>query len=150
MALQISKADAKAAVSRLQTIQKRIANIREKAEETTERLLCTVETSGAAFAMGVVQGKTGGVEIFGVPLELGLGVGLNAFALLGGAGKHSSHLSNVGNGCLASYATTLGRGVGATWRDKSAGALGSGVKASGLSPMEAAMAARQAAGMVPA
>ncbi len=126
MALQISKADAKHAVARLETIKKRIANIREQAQETTERLVTTAETAGAAFAMGVVQGKTGGVEVFGVPLELGLGLGLNAFALLGGAGKASHHLNNVGNGCLSAYATTLGRGVGATWKSKETGALPAG------------------------
>lgn len=145
MAMTISKKDAQHAVARLETIKKRIANIREQAEQTTERLVTTAEVGGAAFAMGVIQGKTGGVEVFGVPLELGLGLGLNAFALLGGAGKHSGHLNNVGNGCLAAYATTLGRGVGATWKGK---ALGAGVaqaqippRAAGLSPMEAMAAA---------
>lgn len=144
MALSITKKDAQHAVARLETIKKRIANIRERAEETTERIVTTAEVGGAAFAMGVIQGKTGGVEIFGVPLELGLGLGLNAFALLGGAGKASSHLNSVGNGCLAAYATTLGRGVGATWKGKSlgAGAAVSGLGAGGnLSPMEVMAAA---------
>jgi len=145
MAMTITKKDAQHAVARLETIKKRIANIREQAEQTTERLITTAEVGGAAFAMGVIQGKTGGVEVFGVPLELGLGLGLNAFALLGGAGKHSAHLNNVGNGCLAAYATTLGRGVGATWKGKALGAgtatsgLGSGRH--GLTPMEAMAAA---------
>lgn len=146
MAMTITKKDAQQAVARLETIKKRIANIRERAEETTERIVATAEVGGAAFGMGVIQGKTGGVEVFGVPLELGLGLGLNAFALFGGAGKHSNHLHNVGNGCLAAYATTLGRGVGATWKDKSLGAgtsseLPAGTAASGLSPMEAMQAA---------
>lgn len=150
MAMTITKKDAQQAVARLESFKKRIANIRERAEETTERLVATAETAGAAFGMGVLQGKTGGVEVFGVPVELGLGLGLNAFALLGGAGKSASHLHNVGNGCLAAYATTLGRGVGATWKDKdksaalgagSSASLPSGVKASGLNPMEAMAAA---------
>lgn len=148
--MQITRADAKHAVARLETIKKRIANIREQAEATTERLVTTAETAGAAFAMGVLQGKTGGVQLFGVPLELGLGLGLNAFALLGGAGKHSVHLNNVGNGCLAAYATTLGRGVGATWKDKSLGgsapAQVEAARTSGLSPGDIAAVQRAAAG----
>lgn len=148
----ITKQDAKAAVQRLESIKRRIANIREQAEQTTERLVQTAEVSGAAFAMGVLQGKTGGVSVFGVPLELGLGLGLNAFALLGGAGKHSNHLNNVANGCLAAYAATLGRGVGATWKDKSQSQV-STTQASGLgagipSAMDIALAQQHAnAGM---
>lgn len=116
--MQITKRDAQHAIHRLETIKKRIANIREQAEQTTERVVATAETFGAAFAMGVVQGRTGGVEVFGVPAELAIGLGLNGFALLGGAGRASSHVNAVGNGCLAAYATTLGRGVGQTWKDK--------------------------------
>lgn len=156
MALQVTKKDAVAAVHRLDAIKRRIANIKEQAEQTTERLLATAEVTGAAFGMGVIQGKTGGVELFGVPLELGLGLGLTAFGLLGGAGKHSGHLANVGSGCLAAYATTLGRGVGKTWASKSGSAQGQ-VSTSGiapglmagapLSPVEVAMAQRAAAGI---
>lgn len=148
--MQITKRDAQHAMHRLESIKKRIANIREHAEQTTERVVATAETFGAAFAMGVVQGRTGGVELFGVPVELGLGLGLNAFALLGGAGRASTHVNAVGNGCLAAYATTLGRGVGSTWKDKASGTtsqLGGGgqgqIKASGstLSPAEVAQVA---------
>lgn len=120
MALNITKQAGSRAFQQLENLKKRVASIRERAEETTERLITTAEVGGSAFAMGVLQGKTGGVEVLGVPLELGLGLGLNAFALLGGAGKQATHLHNVGNGCLAAYATTLGRGVGATWKSKEA------------------------------
>lgn len=151
MAMTITKKDAQHAMQRLEGIKRRIAGIRERAEQTTERLIGTAETAGAAFAAGVIQGKTGGVELFGVPLELGLGLGLNAFAFLGGAGKHSDHLHNVGNGFLAAYATTMGRGVGATW-GKGKGALGAGsagslgaAKAAGLDLSDVEQAAYAAA-----
>lgn len=150
MAMTITKKDAAHAMQRLEGIKRRIAGIREKAEQTTERLIGTAETAGAAFAAGVIQGKTGGVELFGVPLELGLGLGLNAFAFLGGAGRHSDHLHNVGNGFLAAYACTMGRGVGATWgKGKSLGAgstgsLGAG-KVSGLDMSDVEQAAYAAA-----
>ena len=129
MPVAITKKDAQQAMHRLESIKRRIAGIRERAQETTEKLIGTAETAGAAFAAGVIQGKTGGVELFGVPLELGLGLGLNAFAFLGGAGRASDHLHNVGNGFLAAYATTMGRGVGATW-GKGKGALGAGASSS--------------------
>ena len=129
MALTITKKDAHHAMQRLEAVKRRIAGIRERAEETTLRLVGTAETAGAAFAAGVIQGKTGGVELFGVPLELGLGLGLNAFAFLGGGGKAADHLHNVGNGFLAAYACTMGRGVGATW-GKGRGALGAGAAGS--------------------
>lgn len=147
----ITKKDAVAAYNRLQGIQKRIAGIREKAEATTERLVAAAEVTGAAFAMGVLQGRTydpvkkEAASIFGVPAELGLGIGLTGFALLGGAGKHSSHLANIGTGCLAAYTSTLGRGVGATWKAKEAQhalPTSSGV----LSPAQQAMAAAAMAG----
>lgn len=116
--LSFTKQDGKEAISKLASLRKRVASIREQSEQTIERIVTTAEVGGAAFAMGVLQGKTGGVEVFGVPLELGVGLGLNAFALLGGAGKAASHLHNVGNGCLAAYAATLGRGVGTSWASK--------------------------------
>ncbi len=119
--MQITKRDAQHAVHRYEALKKRVANIRESAKASTEQVVASAETFGAAFAMGVVQGRTGGVELFGVPIELGLGLGLNAFALLGGAGEASKHLNAAGNGCLAAYATTLGRGVGGTWKDKAEG-----------------------------
>jgi len=150
--VQVTKRDAMAAVHRLDSIKRRIASIKERAEETTERLVAAAEVTGAAFGMGVLQGKTGGVELFGVPLELGLGLGLTGFGLLGGAGKHSEHLSNLGTGCLAAYATTLGRGVGKTWASKSGQVSTSGVAplmagVAPLSPVEMALAQRAAAGI---
>jgi hypothetical protein len=153
MAISITKKDAAQAMNRLEGIKRRIAGIREKAQETTERLVGTAETAGAAFAAGVIQGKTGGVELFGVPLELGLGLGLNAFAFLGGAGRASEHLHNVGNGFLAAYATTMGRGVGATWgkgktlASGTIGSLGGGSAGLDLSDVQqAAYAAAQQGG----
>jgi hypothetical protein len=155
MALQLSKSDMKHAGKRLQSLQHRIQSIKKKAEATTEKLLRTAETSGAAFAAGVIQGRTGGIEVVGVPLELALGASLNVLGYFGGAGKHSDHLNNVGDGFLAAYATTLGRGVGETWLEKSGGqkqvsantqaqVAAKGVR---LSPEEIAATAREAAGV---
>lgn len=146
MAMAITKQEAKHAVKRLEGLKTRIASIRKRAEQTTEKFIRTAETGGAAFTMGMIQGRTGGIEVVGVPLELGLGIGLNVLGYFGGAGKHSDHLNNLGDGCLAAYLTMLGRGVGVSMKGKSlsggsAGALSS--KGVSLSPEEIAMAAER-------
>jgi hypothetical protein len=121
MAMNISQSHAKQAMERYDSLKRRIAGMRDNAEKTTKTVIRTAEVGGAAFGIGLIQGRTGGVEVFGVPLELGLGIGLNIFGLFGGAGAYSDHLHNVGDGCIAAYATTLGRGVGTTMRSKSLG-----------------------------
>lgn len=121
MAHNYSQTELKKIAGRFDGLKARIANVRARAEKTTEKLLRTAETGGAAFAAGVIQGRTGGVEIVGVPLELGLGAALNVFGYFGGAGKYSDHLNNLGDGFLAAYLTTLGRGVGATMLTKTTG-----------------------------
>lgn len=152
MAIAVTKANFNKFQQRYDNIKNRMARIRESAEETTTKLVAIAETGGTAFAMGVVQGKTGGVSLFGVPLELGVaGVGIIG-GLMGGAGKASDHLVNVGAGALAAYATTMGRGVGASWAQKAAEgqsslppqAAVSGLGAGGLNPFEVAQAAAMA------
>lgn len=148
-AMQLTKTDMKKAAHRLDALKSRVANIRKQAERTTEKALATAEVTGSAFAMGLIQGRTGGIEVMGVPIELGLGVGLTIGGFLGMAGKHSDHLNNVANGCLAAYATTMGRGVGAAWKDKAlaAGSASPGTKTSGvtLTPEEIAASVAAAA-----
>lgn len=118
MAMQITKANAREALNKLETLKKRLHGLQAKAEETTRKVVRTTEVGGAAFAMGLIQGRTGGVEFLGVPLELGAGVGLNIFGMMGIAGEYSEHVQNLGDGCIAAYACTLGKGVGVTMREK--------------------------------
>jgi len=120
MALQVSKASLTRAHERLGSLQKRLQTVRKAAEHTTEKFLRNAETGGAAFALGVMQGKTGGVELMGMPLELWLGAGLNLAGYFGIAGKHSDHLNALGDGALAAYLTVMGVKVGAEWKAKSA------------------------------
>lgn len=112
MAMRVGKASLKKLESRLASARSRMKNLKKKSEKVTENIVHTAEISTAAFAMGFTQGRFGGIEFFGVPMELALGSGLNLAAWMGLGGKHSSHLNNIGNGCLAAYMTTLGRGVG--------------------------------------
>lgn len=142
---------------RYESLKNKVANIRKKAEHVTEKFVRTVEVSGAAFAMGVANGRSNdpeGVNIGGVPIDLGAGIGLEVLGYLGAAGKHSDHLNNLGDGCLAHYAAVLGRGVGVTWKERGSlgggaqGALGTKTSGVRLTPEELAAAqAMAAAGM---
>lgn len=115
MSMMITHADAKRAIATAQSAHNRLKHLREKGEAVTESVVRTLEVSGSAFALGMVQGAgiLANGEIFKVPLELAAGLGFHALRLLGLGGKHGEHLSNFGDGGLASYAHILGRGVGA-------------------------------------
>ena len=73
-------------------LKSRMRNMSEKSEEGVETLVATAEISAAAFLSGVVQGRTGGIEVVGVPLDLGLGAGLHVLAFAGFGGRMSEHL----------------------------------------------------------
>lgn len=118
MATNISHKHLLDARDKIASIRNRIAAMRQKGEAATEKIVRSAEVSGTAFAMGVVQGRTGGIEIVGVPLELLVGGAGLVAGHLGAAGKMSDHLINVGDGALAAWAATMGRGVGVTWRSK--------------------------------
>lgn len=96
----------------------KMASNREAATRTIETVVHTTEVSSAAFVAGVVQGRYGGVELLGVPLDLGLAVALHVGAFIGLAGKASPHLHGFGDGFLAAFLTTSGRGVGQNWAKK--------------------------------
>jgi hypothetical protein len=118
----ISKAHIGRMAHRAEALQKRLSRFKEKAQETTEKVVRTVEVGSMALGMGILQGRSGSIEVMGVPLELGAGVALNLLGYFGAAGKHSDHLNNFGDGALASYLTTVGKGVGAAMKAKSLGA----------------------------
>lgn len=122
MTLALTKADMRKAGDRIVSLQRRVESVKKKGEEIAIRVVRTAEVSGTAFGLGVIQGKTGGVEIMGVPLELAVAGAAAGLGYLGAAGKMSDHLINVGDGALAAYATTMGRGVGLGWKER--GVLG--------------------------
>jgi hypothetical protein len=104
---------------RLQSMKNRVEKIKAHTEKVTEKIIRTAEVGGTAFAVGVLNGKTGGVEVMGVPLELGAGIALNVLSYMGAAGKMSDHLGNVGDGALSAFATMEGVKIGLTWAQKS-------------------------------
>lgn len=100
-------------VQRLQTSTKRV---REKAGEAVQSLVRAAEVSAVAATIGFVQGKraAAGKEaaaVFGVPLDLAVGVAAHAAALMGVAGAED-HFKAIGDGGLATYFSTLGYTAG--------------------------------------
>ena len=123
MALKISKRDLGGWKGKALRAQNRMKNISKKADRVVETMVHTAEVSSAAFVAGVVQGRTGGIEVIGVPLDLGLAAGLHVLAFAGIGGKMSSHLHGFGDGFLAAFLATTGRGVGQAMKAKESGAL---------------------------
>jgi hypothetical protein len=120
MAMKLTTNDLKRAATRAESMRNRLTNLKKRTEKVAERAVHTVEVGTSAFAFGLLQGKTGGVEVVGVPAELLAGAGLHLAGFLGLGGKMSSHLHGFGDGALASYLTTMGRGVGVQWAAKAA------------------------------
>lgn len=120
MAFKLGTQSLAKAKEKLEALDRRLARYREKTEETTGKLLRTATIGGTSFGLGVIQGRTGGVEVFNVPLEGIIGaVGLVG-GLMGAAGKHSNVLTDVGDAAIGALAFTMGRGVGADWAQKAA------------------------------
>lgn len=88
----------------------KVAKIKAAAEAGAMRVVSTAEIATAAFSMGVIDGRYGGVEVLGVPLSLGSAA---ACHLVGFFGIAPDHMHSFGNGFLASYLSNLGNGVGA-------------------------------------
>lgn len=155
MSVSLSKKQLTQAHDRLQGMRNRIARVKQEAEATTEKVVRTAEVGGSAFAFGVLSGRTDGIELLGVPLELAAGIALNLGGYFGVAGKMSDHLNNIGDGALAAYLVTMGHGIGAEWRIKekgekkkvsiSSGGMRTSIGAGGLTPDEIAQAVAEGA-----
>lgn len=113
--LQLTTADARRALVSAQSAHARLKTLREKSEQVTETVSRTLEVTGSAFVLGMVQGAGvfKGGEVLKMPIELIVGLGAHGLRMFGFGGKHGSHLSNIGDGALAAYLNVLGRGIGA-------------------------------------
>lgn len=131
--LAITKKEAAQAVSKYDALRKKFAEVKTAGAKSAKHLVRTGEIAGSAFACGVIQGRTGGIEILGLPFELWAGIACTAVSVTGLAGTASEHVGAVGDGALAAYLTTLGRGVGTTMRSKQLGGEAPAIAAKGLS-----------------
>jgi hypothetical protein len=91
----------------------------------------------SAFAFGLARGRWGGVEIGGVPIDLGAGVLLHLLGLSGVAGSGSDDLHNLAEGALATYFATWGASLGKRMRNGEQILPGSGAQR-GAAPGKAA------------
>lgn len=122
----------------------RIARLNEKAGETIEGVVTTLEIQGSAFIFGAIQGAwfepnpndpndKPGAHILGMPVEAVVGVGFIAAGLAGfGGDKWSRHLSAIGQGALAAWTSNMGRGWGFKFKKEQAAKKAGAVKGDGL------------------
>ncbi len=102
-------------------LSRRMEGVKKKGESVVGELVCAAEVSASAFAFGAIQGRYGAVEVLGVPADLGAAVLLHLAGFVGVAGKASEHLHAFGDGALASFFFTMGRGTGVNWKSKALG-----------------------------
>lgn len=121
MPLRITSAHLMRAAGAARQMQGRMERVSKKAETAIESGVRAVVVGGTAFGLGVVAGRYGGVKVVGVPLELGVAVLSHLAGFSGIGGQNARHLHAVGDGALASYLTTTGRGVGIKMAAKSEG-----------------------------
>jgi len=112
----ITKASATKLREHVQRLRATLARTRERTEEGVQTIVQTVEIGGTAFALGAINGRYGGLEFAGVPMELWIGGGAHALAFFGGPMPDDLH--NFGDGAVACFATTLGAGFGADMKRK--------------------------------
>lgn len=113
MALSVSQKDIVNFKQRVDRMTTKAKNVIERSKQTMETVVTTTEVGAAAFLFGLAQGKFGGIQIVGVPLDLLAGIGLHIAAFSGVGGKgNQKHLHAFADGALASFFNHLGRDVG--------------------------------------
>jgi hypothetical protein len=96
---------------------KKLDGIREKIAGISGHAFNTIETGAGAWLGGAFEGKTAGMALGPLPINL-LAGGVLLFAGYTNLAKgYSEHLSNLGNGLLASYTAALGYAFGKRWRE---------------------------------
>ncbi len=108
----ISKADIIKMEKRIRSLQTRAKNAFAQAEGVMEGVVTSMEVGGAAFGLGVLQGRYPGADIWGIPPDLTAALLLHGIAIAGAGGEMKKHFQAFGDGALASYLTTIGRGIG--------------------------------------
>lgn len=90
-------------------------NVLVTQKERANIILNTAEVSAASFLFGLAQGKFGGIEIVGVPIDAIAGIALHIVGFTGVGGRaNSRHFHAFADGALASFFNNMGRGVGYT------------------------------------
>lgn len=119
MPMRISENQLKTWQNKYNTALQRVRSVKEKANEVTESLVTSMVAGGSAFAIGVADGKTGGMDLKGIPVPLLLGGLAHTAAFMGVGGKSSHLLHAVGDGALCAFGYAQGRSVGIDWSKRS-------------------------------
>lgn len=114
--MQVSLKALEGMEARAKTALARAKKVKEESAQAVMTVVGSVETFGTAFSMGVINGRWGNPEVLGVPVDLGLGLGLHAAGFLLDDG--SQHLHRMADGALSSYFSALGVGVGRKMLDE--------------------------------
>ena len=99
------------------TMQK-LDGIREKVAGYAQKSFGLLETGAGAWAGGVLEGRTAGMAVGPLPVNLLLGAGLLmlGYGNIGGE-KYSEHFNNLGNGFIGSYLAATGYAFGKRWKE---------------------------------
>lgn len=97
-------------------LKTRYASQIEKGERALHQVGKTLEISGAAFVTGAAHAKLGGVEVFGVPVELLAGVAAHGAGFFLVSNRNAHHAHYIGDGILAAFAARMGQEVGQKWK----------------------------------
>ena len=106
---------------------------RERADESVMTVVQTFEVAGTGFTLGAINGRFGGVEVVGVPLDLLSGASLHLLGMFMSR-RAGEHLHNFGDGALCSWATVTGIGIGREMATRGGAASGGGYLPGGRSP----------------
>ena len=99
------------------TMQK-LDGIREKISGYAQKSFGLLETGAGAWAGGMLEGRTGGLSVGPLPVNLLAGAALlvAGYANLGGE-RYSEHFNNLGNGFIGSYLAATGYAFGKRWKE---------------------------------
>ena len=99
------------------TMQK-LDGIRVKISGYAQKSFGLLETGAGAWAGGMLEGRTGGMSVGPLPINLLVGAGLlvAGYANLGGE-RYSEHFNNLGNGFVGSYLAATGYAFGKRWKE---------------------------------
>jgi hypothetical protein len=101
------------------SLRHKLSAIMEEQKQNIEKATAIVEVGAAAFGLGFLHGRKGGMpETFGIPWDLGSAALLHLLGFSGYAEGYEQHLHNLGNGALAYYVGSMGAQIGQKMRQE--------------------------------
>jgi hypothetical protein len=96
---------------------KKLDGIRERFSGITGRFVSTLEVAAGSWIGGTFEGRTGGMALGPLPINLGVGALLLVGSHIKAAGRWSEDLNNLGNGFIGSWAAATGYAFGKRWKE---------------------------------